>query len=304
MPSWSQVLEEIQKEITDGNQSPFDTIRRKYLKLLFEKRNRNIICYYSGWLQKPNLKGVEIDDNDKNAFMAAIHNLDRAKGLDLILHTPGGQVAATESLVDYLRRMFGTDIEVFIPQIAMSAGTMIACSGSIIHMGKQSNLGPIDPQYGGIPASEVIEEFNRAAKEIKRDPSRIPLWQVIIGKYHPTFIGECEYAVKWSKSIIKEWLKTGMFKGSKQPQNIINTIVKNLSDHSKHKSHSRHINIDECKKMGLKISELENDQILQDLVLTVHHAFIHTLSGTPAYKIVENHEGVAMVQMAQLLQVQ
>src|SRR5690606_26098596 len=118
---------------------------------------------YSGWLQRPGIAGVEIDDNDKNAFMTVIHKLDRTKGLDLILHTPGGQVAATESLVDYLRKMFGNDVEVFVPQIAMSAGTMIACSSRLIHMGKQSNLGPIDPQFGGIAAGAVLDEFDRAA---------------------------------------------------------------------------------------------------------------------------------------------
>ncbi len=301
MSSWSQVLTEIQEEIKIGNNNALDTVRRKHLANLHSYRNRNLICYYSGWLQKPNLKGVEIDDNDKNAFMTAIHNLDRSKGLDLILHTPGGQVAATESLVDYLRKMFGTNIEVFIPQIAMSAGTMIACSASAIHMGKPSNLGPIDPQFNGIPASEVIEEFNRAAREIKNDSSRIPLWQAIIGKYPPTFIGECEHAVKWSKSIVKEWLISGMLAKEKESKKIANTIVKHLSDHSKHKSHSRHINIDECKKIGLKILELEKDQKLQDLVLTVHHSFMHTLTSSSAYKIVENHNGIAMVLHAQMV---
>lgn len=302
MPSWSAVLAELQQEFARNNPAAFDVVRRKYLKALADKRERNVICYYSGWLQKPGVKGVEIDDNDKNAFMATIHGLDRSKGLDLILHTPGGQVAATESLVDYLRRMFGTNIEVFVPQIAMSAGTMIACSANKIYMGKQSNLGPIDPQFGGIPASEVLEEFNRAATEIKKDPSRIPLWQVIIGKYHPTFIGECEHAMKWSKSIVLEWLKTGMLVGDPQAKKVSSNIVKVLTDHSKQKSHSRHVNIDECKKIGLKIADLESDQTLQDLVLTVHHTYMHTLASTAAYKIVENHSGSAVVQMVQLAQ--
>ncbi|MCC7441522.1 MAG: ATP-dependent Clp protease proteolytic subunit, partial [Bdellovibrionales bacterium] len=213
MPSWSGVLQEIHTEIAAGNQGALDTVRRRYLRKLFEYRQRNQIAYYSGWLQKPNLKGIEIDDNDKNALMTAVHNLDRAKGLDLILHTPGGQVAATESIVNYLRKMFSTNIEVFVPQIAMSAGTMIACSSRLVHMGKQSNLGPIDPQFGGIPAGEVLEEFSRAAKEIKADPSKIPLWQVIISKYHPTFIGECEHSMKWSKTIVRNWLESGMFQG-------------------------------------------------------------------------------------------
>lgn len=73
--------------------------------------------------------------------MTVIHQLDRNKGLDLILHTPGGDTAATESIVDYLHNMFGNNIRAIVPQLAMSAGTMIACSCKEIIMGLQSSLG-------------------------------------------------------------------------------------------------------------------------------------------------------------------
>ena len=79
--------------------------------------------------------------------MTVVHKLDKQKGLDLILHTPGGETAATESLVDYLRSIFGTDIRAVIPQIAMSAGTTIACACKEIVMGKHSSLWPIDPMF-------------------------------------------------------------------------------------------------------------------------------------------------------------
>jgi ClpP class serine protease len=88
-------------------------------------------------------------------------------------------MAATESLVDYLRSMFGTDIRAIIPQIALSGGTMIALACKEIIMGKHSSLGPIDPQFNGMPAHGIIEEFNQAAHEIKADQSKIPLWQMI-----------------------------------------------------------------------------------------------------------------------------
>ncbi len=65
---------------------------------------------------------------DKNGFMTAINGIDTSKGLDLILHTPGGDTAATESIVDYLWSKFNGDVRCFVPQMAMSAGTMIACS--------------------------------------------------------------------------------------------------------------------------------------------------------------------------------
>ena len=51
--------------------------------------------------------------------------------------------------------------------------------------------------------------------------------------------------------------------------------------------------------MGLKIIRLEDDQKLQDLVLSVHHATSITFSATPAAKIIENHLGKAYVQLEQ-----
>lgn len=299
MPNWTEILQEIQHEAAT-QQMPLDFVRRKYLKKLHENTGRNIICYYSGWLQKPGQYNTHINDDDKNGFMNAVHNLDKSKGLDLFLHTPGGDIAATESIVHYLRSIFGNDIRAVIPQLAMSAGTMIACSCSEIIMGKQSNLGPIDPQFNGIPAHGVIEEFKKAVEEIKDNPESIPLWQQIVGKYHPTFLGECEKAIEWSEHIVRTWLETGMFRNydATQRASLSQSITAKMSDHGSHKSHSRHIHIEDLIDMGLKIIQLENDQKLQDLVLSVHHAFMHTLAGSQAFKIIENHNGQAVIHQS------
>lgn len=298
MPNWNDVLVEInQKRALLASQSPLDDVRRKYLKLLSEYTDRNVIAYYSGWLQRgPNTPNISINDSDKNALMATVHGLDRSKGLDLILHTPGGSIAAAESLVDYLRRMFGTDIRAIIPQIAMSAGTMLACACREVVMGKQSNLGPIDPQMNGMPATGVLREFEQAILEIKGDPARIALWQVIIGKYHPSFLQQCQNAIEWSKTVVGEWLRTGMFEGDPKAKTKAARIVRALTDDGAMKNHGRHVHIDQCKKLGLRIADLEADQQLQDLVLTAHHAFMQTLGEAGhVTKIVENHKGVALV---------
>jgi len=294
MPDWNQLLNEIK-----AAGSTHDVIRRNYLRKLYELTGRNVIIYYSGWLQKPNFAGVEVNDADKNGFMTVVHQLDRSKGLDLLLHTPGGETAATESLVDYLRAMF-SDIRAFVPQLAMSSGTMIACACKVIFMGKQSSLGPIDPQFRRIPAHGVVEEFERARKEIKQDPSKIPIWQPILAKYSPAFIGECERAIEWANEMVTEWLLTGMFKGRRTKKKLekIKRIVNDLTDHALSKSHARHLSYDRCKEIGLNVRRLEDNQELQDAVLSVHHACIHTLGATPAFKIIENHEGRAFIQIA------
>jgi len=238
-----------------------------------------------------------ISDLDKNGLMNAIHGLDRSKGLDLFLHTPGGSFAATESLVDYLYQMFGTNIRCFIPQLAMSGGTMIACACKEIFMGKESNIGPIDPQFGGIPAHGVLAEFEKAIKSVKEDPGSYPIWQVIIGKYHPTFIGECRNAIELASEIVKKWLIRGMFQDDKQAEKKAKAVVDKLNNHADTKMHARHIHADEAKSFGLKISMLEDDDDLQDIVLTIHHAYMHTFSASAADKIIENHLGHAIVAM-------
>ena len=227
MPNWNNMLNEV-----SAIGSAHDVLRRKYLRKLHEETKRNIIIYYSGWLQKPGFPGAGINDEDKNGFMTTINGLDRKLGLDLVLHTPGGDTAATESLVDYLRQMFNGDIRAIVPQIAMSGGTMIACSCKVILMGKQSSLGPVDPQFNGIPAHGVIEEFRRAYEEIRVDPAKIPVWQPIIAKYSPAFIGECQKAIAWSEQLVRDWLATGMLAGDAARDQKIDRIVKELTDHA------------------------------------------------------------------------
>jgi len=295
MSSWNEVL----KELNDSHRTDaLDFVRRKYIKKLSNKTGRNVIAYYSGFLQRPDQLNTSIGDDDKNGLMAAIHKLDRTKGLDLILHTPGGDMTATESIVDYLHRMFNGNIDCYIPQLAMSGGTMIACACREIIMGKQSCIGPIDPQFRGIPAHGVIAEFEEALLAVKTDPASIPIWQVVVGKYHPTFIGECKNAISMAEDMVSKWLQLYMFadiEQSAEREQKAQAIVKTLNNHSDTKTHSRHINIDEAKAMGLKIRNLEDKQDLQDLVLTIHHAFMHTFANSTAIKIIENQLGNTVV---------
>lgn len=293
MPNWKEVLDEIQQEINNKNPAALDTIRRKYLAKIHQHTKRNVIAYYSGWLQGRNPADAMVNDKDKNAFMVNIHKLDRSKGLDLILHTPGGDLAAAESIVDYLHSMFGKDIRAIIPQISMSAGTLIALSCKEIIMGKQSNLGPIDPQMGGVACQAVLDEFEQAKKDIKANPSSAPLWQVIISKYHPTLLGACQHAIDWSEKLAEEWLTRNMCGNDAAKAK---SILKEFSDHKTNKSHARHISKDKCSAIGVSVIDMEADNYLQDLILTTHHAFMHTFGHSKASKIVENHLGVAYIE--------
>lgn len=291
MAGWNDVLDEIK------NTPPqFDYVRRKYLKKLSDYTGRNVICYYSAWLNKRGANNLDINDSDMNGFMNAIKDMDCSKGLDLILHTPGGDPAASEAIVNYLRAKFNNDIRVIVPQLAMSAGTMIACSAKEIIMGKQSSLGPIDPQFNGIPAYNIKSEFEEAQKDLLANPGNVQYWKIKLQQYPAAFMKTAIDAINLSGQLVEEWLGSCMFdKNNSDDQKIIKRIVNGLNEHDNSKNHGRHLSIQFCKNLGLKIVPLEDDSQLQDLVLSVHHAYMITLDGSSAVKIIENQNGKIMI---------
>ncbi|UHD45528.1 hypothetical protein LUX29_21485 [Aureimonas altamirensis] len=294
MPDWNTIYQQIEDETRTAKQ-PYDAVRHRLLKQFHEKTGRNVITYYSGWLQKtgPQFSNiVSITDEDKNGFMACFHKLDFSKGLDLILHLPGGNVAATESIIDYIRAKFGADVRTFVPQLSMSGGTMIALSGNEIWMGLHSNLGPIDPQFGPQPARLVLEEVETAYKEIQADPQRMAIWSPILAQIPPTYLSACKHAIQWSRDIAIKTLANGMFLGDPAASAKATSVADQLTDFATARSHSRHLHRQDCQGMGLNIRNLEDDQSMQDAVLSVHHATLICLMQTPAAKIIENHNGI------------
>ena len=296
MPTWEGIFSEINRVVVPMPKSPYDVVRYRYLHKLAKYTGRNVITYYSGWLTKPNTQNSDINDTDMQGFMSAVKGLDCCKGLDLILHTPGGSPTFSESIVNYLRSKF-SHIRVIVPQLAMSAGTMIACSADEIIMGTHSSLGPVDPQINGIPAYSIIDEFENAKNDLSSSPQNVNYWRLILEKYPPAFVKFAWDAIKLSDELLKKWLSKYMFSdlGDFEKEAIVNQISSRLNENSSSKNHSRHFNIDFCKEIGLKASPLESDNTLQDIVLSLHHAYTLTLAGTAAIKIIENQNDISYI---------
>ena len=102
MPTWGEILKEIQAYLEQEKKPPFDYIRRKYLLALQQHTNRNTILYATSWTQPKNIPTpshlVSITDEDIQGFMEVVSGL-RSKELDIIIHSPGGSAEATEALV-------------------------------------------------------------------------------------------------------------------------------------------------------------------------------------------------------------
>ena len=295
MASWGELLEELrERKDKNGNIVPgisLSELRMKYLAKLHAYTKRNIIVYYSGWLKDPKRPNLDINDSDMTGFMQCLKGVDCSSGLDLILHTSGGSPTAAEGIVNYLHAKFGRDIRIVVPQMAMSAGTMLACSAKSIVMGKQSCLGPIDPQYGGVPAYNIKAEYEDAKANLDATPNSRTYWELQLSRYPSAFYYTVCDGIELSGILTGEWLVKYMFGSLSRTEAFEKTkqILAMLNNNNK--SHSRHFGIERCKQLGFVVEDLEDDNDLQDAVLSVHHAFTITFDKERHAKIIMNHLG-------------
>lgn len=310
MPTWGELLEELQdltaKAASPGGQqqggpAPTDRLRWKYLKLLSKHTGRATIYYGTSWLTGPPVGGElgSVALHDVQGFMEAVSNIDERE-LDLVITSPGGDADAAEAIMGYLRTRF-EHIRAVVPVAAMSAATMMALSCDEIVMGTHSQLGPIDPQITihtpegsrSSPAYAVIEQFELAKKECQ-DPGNIGAWHPILRDLSPGLIVQCAHAIERAKEFVAEQLRTHMLKDKPDTAGF---VADWFADFPNFKSHGRPIRIDQVRDLGLAVKALEDDQKLQDLTLSVHHAAQLTFGNSNAAKMIENHKGRAFIGM-------
>lgn len=292
MPTWSTILNQAKKVQEGGGNNPLVAIdyvvnlKKDFLMRLSKKTGRNTILYFSSFLQKKPSNDASINDLDINAFMENISGLDKSKGLDLILHTPGGELSATEQIIKYLKSCFHGDVRAIIPQMAMSAGSMIAVSCKSVIMGKQSSLGPFDPQLNGVPCQSALREFYKAVEDVSTNPASLGLWQTILSKLNPTFLTLCAQADELADELTNKILED-----KKIAPETKSRIKEVFAKNNESKTHSRHFDRDKCKAAGLEVIDLESDNELQDLVLSIHHCCMFLAEKTSVVKLVENNIG-------------
>ena len=96
-----------------------------------------------------------IDIEDSEQILRVIRLTPPDTPIDLILHTPGGLVLATEQIALALQRHPG-EVTVLVPHYAMSGGTLLALAADRVLMDENAVLGPVDPQVGQYPATSVL----------------------------------------------------------------------------------------------------------------------------------------------------
>jgi len=149
--------------------------RLKFIKKLEKSHKSRVIALIHRQetmklLGFPVMRYIDIQDSEE--LMRAVHLTDDDVPIDLILHTPGGLVLATERIACALKR-HKAKVTVFIPHYAMSGGTLIALAADEIVMDRSAVLGSIDPQIGNYPAASILKVLETKAKDEIDDETHI-----------------------------------------------------------------------------------------------------------------------------------
>ena len=222
---------------------------------------RHLIAYVAG-------VEAAIDRDDTLGFADLLHNVPAQVPVDLLLHTPGGDIDAAEKLVHMMRKRIGdAPLRVVVPDFAKSAGTLMALGSDAVVMSDTSELGPIDPQIvrcdvnGNRIAHSIfnyLHAYEGLRAELAANPDSIPA-RMMLGKLDPETVKLFEAVRDRARSCAETFLKRWMF--NKVPGNW-SKLVSELLDVKRWQTHGQMISSDDARDLGLTVEYLSQNDAL------------------------------------------
>jgi ClpP class serine protease len=173
-----------------------------------------------------------IDIDDSEAVLRAIRQTPDDDAVDLLLHTPGGLVLASEQIAYALRAHPGK-VTVLVPHYAMSGGTLLALAADEIVMDEAAVLGPVDPQLGDLPAASLVRIA--AKKPVDRLDDRTLIMADV-----------AEKALRHMKQVVRELVADRL-----EPARA-ETVAEELA--GGHYTHDDPITVPEAQALGLPVT--------------------------------------------------
>ena len=308
MPVWNRLRKELEARDKKAGKPCIDELRKEKYAALANLTGRPLVVYAADCIHNPDKRrmvgpGIQINYNDKDGLFEVIEEIKSDK-IDLLLHSSGGNSNAADAMVAMLRDKF-THIRAIIPNMAKSAATMIALSADEILMDVRGELGPIDPQMiltskeeqKVCPAQAIIDQFERASEEVDADPKKMARWLPMIHMYGPSLIVQAQNAIDLSKTLVEGWLINYMLHDDPNKEEKAKKITEYFGHHNNFLSHGRRVGIRKLQEMGVKVSNMADDQQLHDAVKDVYGMLALTFDLTAAYKLFENSDGAAFIKI-------
>ncbi|MDX1490758.1 MAG: hypothetical protein R3332_05690 [Pseudohongiellaceae bacterium] len=167
-----------------------------------------------------------------NQIYKAIADLNKQTDILLVLQSGGGKIEPAYLISKTCKRLSKKKFIVSIPRRAKSAATLISLGANELHMGLLSELGPIDPQFGGFPASGLAN----AMEKIAEMSSKFPNSSELLAKYltDNLDIKDLGYFERINESAVQ--YAERLLKGKKLPEgwneeSLANHLTNHYKDH-------------------------------------------------------------------------
>jgi ATP-dependent protease ClpP protease subunit len=223
--------------------------QRQALIRQIQEDGPTLLCYVAG-VRAP------VDRIDTLGFVDMLHNVVPGEPVDLLLHTPGGDVDAAEKLISLVRNRVGEKglLRVIVPDFAKSAGTLMALGADTIVMSDSSELGPIDPQVslkdgnGNDITHSVLMylDAHAAARQALREAPEDAASRITFEKFDPTVVSKFTAvrarAQKFAEGLLK---RRGL---------NFTAIASDLMDLAKFPSHGQMIGWELAESIGLAVT--------------------------------------------------
>jgi len=247
-----------------------------------------------------NIPAVPLEQADFYVFHDLLSCKKDLKKIDIYLETPGGRGETAEEIVRFLRSKFDS-VSFVISSEAKSAGTIIALSGDEILMTETGSLGPIDAQMrigrSVVSAYDYMEWVEKKRDEADKNDKLNPFDATMVAQITPGELGNVFHALKFAEELVKDWLVKYKFgkwtetETHKRPvtqelkEQRASDIARDLTDHSKWRLHGRSIKAEDLEEIGLRITRVDKDPKLADVVYRIQTVCMFLFEYTTAFKI-------------------
>ena len=200
---------------------------RRYLSQVIEKHpvasKYNIMVLYDE---------MQMIESDADSIYAAVTKFSETKPILLILHSSGGYVGPAYLIGKLLHEYSGGAFDIAVPRRAKSGATLVCCAANHIHMGSLSELGPIDPQFEGLPALGLKSAIQHIAELTAEYPHATALLsQYMSQTIRPIHLGYYERVAESAVQYADRLLQPHADSLGQQPAKIAKDLVYSYKDH-------------------------------------------------------------------------
>ncbi|MDP4209179.1 MAG: ATP-dependent Clp protease proteolytic subunit [Bacteroidota bacterium] len=211
--------------LSDKDVTKFKDQFKDHIKFIFDRhsvsKKYQILFLYD--------ENNSINEKMTDKIYAAIPE-NNIKPILLIIHSKGGEVEPAY-LISKTCKEKAPNFVVAIPRRAKSAATLISLGASEIHMGSMSELGPIDPQFGNLPALGLRSSLETIAKVVSDYPKSSEMFAKYLNEQlNLRILGYFERVSESSKQYAQRLLEGKVT--PKDIQEIAYAFVYEYKDHS------------------------------------------------------------------------